>query len=180
VLRRHDVLDADESARLQELARNGDLPAIVQQWFEHAGAHPDPALADALTLAVRPFLVRVVEVVQQRVSTEGWSLGTCPMCGGRPVFGVVATSGPRQLVCGRCHGRWGLDTRTCPHCLESGRVQVFSAHDGVYQVAACDACRHYVKAIDVKRAGRPLLLPVDTVATLPLDHAVVARGYVAE
>jgi FdhE protein len=156
------------------------LPAIVQQWFEHAGAHPDPALADALTLAVRPFLVRVVEVVQQRVSTEGWSLGTCPMCGGRPVFGVVATSGPRQLVCGRCHGRWGLDTRTCPHCLESGRVQVFSAHDGVYQVAACDACRHYVKAIDVKRAGRPLLLPVDTVATLPLDHAVVARGYVAE
>ena len=33
-------------------------------------------------------------------------------------------------------------------------------------MAVCDACKRYVKAIDVKKAGRPLLMSVDTVATL--------------
>jgi FdhE protein len=180
VLRRHDVVEAAEAARLQALTRDAELPALVQHWFEHPAAPSDHSLADVLTLTVRPFLIRVVEVVQQRVSTEGWAHGTCPMCGGRPVFGALPASGPRQLVCGRCFGRWVVDTRTCPHCLQSDRVQVFSAHDGVYQVAACEGCRRYVKAIDVRRAGRPLFLPVDTVATLALDQAVTARGYLSE
>ena len=56
----------------------------------------------------------------------------------------------------------------------SGRADAgLLAHDGVYQVTACETCRHYLKALDVRRAGRPFFLALDTVATIPLDQAVV-------
>lgn len=180
VLRRHDVLDAADAARLHDVGRSEALPSLVERWYNEgtdgAGAS-DTSLADVIGLAVRPFLKRAAEVVQQRVSTEAWPRGTCPMCGARPGFAVIAAPGVRQLVCGRCQGRWSFDARTCPRCLATDRQRVFSAHDGRYQVAACDACKRYVKAIDVRRAGRPLLLSVDTVATLALDQAIAAQGF---
>ncbi|MBL8134977.1 MAG: formate dehydrogenase accessory protein FdhE [Acidobacteria bacterium] len=183
VLRRHDILDAADAARLHDIGRDPGLPAIVERWYDegaHGGPAADTSLTDVLGLTVRPFLTRAAEVVQQRVSTDTWPRGTCPMCGARPGFAVVAAPGVRHLVCGRCHGRWLFDARTCPRCLSSDRQRVFSAHDGVYQVAVCDACKRYVKAIDVKKAGRPLLMSVDTVATLALDQAIAAQGFEAD
>lgn len=180
VLRRHDILDGADAARLHDVGRDPGLPSVVERWYNDGadgGPAPDTNLADVLALAVRPFLTRAAEVVQQRVSTDAWPRGTCPMCGARPGFAVIISPGVRQLVCGRCHGRWAFDARTCPRCLATDRQRVFSAHDGLYQVAACDACKRYVKSLDVKRAGRPLLMSVDTVATLALDQAIAAQGF---
>lgn len=179
VLRRHDIIDAADAGRLQDLGRDQSLPDVVRRWFLDEPFPPtaSPALGDVLGIAVRPFLARAVEVVQQRVSTDVWQRGTCPMCGGRPGFGVLTGTGQRHLVCSRCHGRWALDTKTCPYCLSSDRIRVFSALEGQYQVAACDGCRHYVKALDARRAGRSLSVPLDTVATLALDQAIAAQGY---
>ncbi|MEZ5421260.1 MAG: formate dehydrogenase accessory protein FdhE [Vicinamibacterales bacterium] len=180
ILRRHDVLDPADAARLHEVGRDPGLPGLVERWYDEGaegGPVLDTSLADVLALAVRPFLTRAAEVVQQRVSTDAWPRGTCPMCGARPAFAVIAAPGVRHLVCGRCHGRWTFDARTCPRCLDNSRQRVFSAHDGLYQVAACEACKRYLKAIDVRRAGRPLLLSVDTVATLAIDQAIAAQGF---
>jgi len=44
-------------------------------------------------------------------------------------------------------------------------------------VSACDVCRRYLKAYDARRATRPLMVAVDTIATLPLDAAAMQRGY---
>jgi FdhE protein len=92
----------------------------------------------------------------------------------------LPSSGGRQLVCGRCLARWAFEPRTCPHCLATEGQRAFSALEGRYQVTACDKCRRYLKALDVKRAGRPLILAVDTVATLALDQAIAAQGYAAD
>lgn len=182
VLRRHDVLEAGDAEALLALGRGPDLPEAVQSWYDGSNgvAGVSSAMADVLLVATRPFLTRAAEVVHQRVSTEPWRRGDCPMCGGLPVFAVIPAAGERQLVCGRCHSRWTFDAHACPHCTVSGRLRAFSAHDGTYQVAACEACQRYVKALDVRRAGRPLFLPLDTVATLPLDQALAAQGFVAE
>lgn len=182
VLRRHDVLEPQDVEALLSLGRGPELPGAVQAWYDGDGAVTgvSPGMADVLALTTRPFLTRAAEVVQQRVSTEPWQRGRCPVCGGRPVFAVIPSTGDRQLVCGRCHSRWEFDARTCPHCDVSGRLRAFSAHEGTYQVAACEACQRYVKALDVRRAGRPLFLPLDTVATLPLDQALAAQGFAAE
>ncbi|MFN7979979.1 MAG: formate dehydrogenase accessory protein FdhE [Vicinamibacterales bacterium] len=179
VLRRHDVLDTADVTQLQDLARDAALPDLVRRWY---AADPDVpvGIRDVVALTMRPFLARAAEVLQQRVRTESWTRGTCPLCGGPPVFAVLPSSGGRQLVCGRCLARWAFDPRTCPHCLATEGQRVFSALDGRYQVAACDQCKRYVKALDVKRAGRPLILAVDTVATLALDQAIAAQGYAAD
>jgi hypothetical protein len=177
VLRRHDVLDAADAAPLQDLGRDASLPEVVARWY---AGQDEPALAglgDVAGLTVRPFLARAAEVLQQRVAIDGWGRGTCPVCGGPPVFGVLPSAGGRLLVCGRCLCRWPFDARTCPHCLATDGQRVFSALEGRYQVAACDACKRYVKAIDVRRAGRPLFLALDTVATLAFDRALTAQGY---
>jgi len=38
-------------------------------------------------------------------------------------------------------------------------------------------CRRYLKAYDARRASRPVMPVVDTIATLPLDAAAMQRGY---
>ena len=56
-------------------------------------------------------------------------------------------------------------------------LQFLDVGDGRYRLYACDVCRRYLKAYDVRQGGRPLMLSVDSVATLPLDAAAVSRGY---
>jgi FdhE protein len=186
VLRRYDVVEPADARRLQDIDRDARLPDLVARWFASAPGRPAPAdppvdgvLGEVLTLAMRPFLARAADVVAQRVSVEGWTKATCPMCGGRPVFAVLASGGDRRLVCGRCLGRWPFAGRRCHHCLATEQLRVFSAHDGVYQVTACESCRRYLKGLDVRRAGRPFFLALDTVATLALDQAVVEQGFQA-
>jgi hypothetical protein len=185
VLRRYDVLDAADARQLHDLDRDAQLPDLVGRWFASAPGRPVPperpvdgVVGDVLSLAMRPFLARAADVVTQRVSVDGWGRPTCPMCGGRPVFAVLGNGGERRLICGRCHGRWPFPTRRCHQCLGE-QIRVFSAHDGVYHVTACETCRRYLKALDVRRAGRPFFLALDTVATLALDQAVVEQGFQA-
>lgn len=186
VLRRHDVLEAADATRLYDAGRNTSLLELVRRWFDAVpgastpGEPVEPLLADVLGLAARPFLVRAAEVLHQRVQVDTWTRGTCPMCGASPSFAVVPGPGARLLVCGRCHCRWSFAARTCHRCLDVEQMRVFAAQNGVYQVAACGACRRYLKAIDVKRAGRPLLMAFDTVATLALDREITAQGFNAD
>lgn len=180
VLRRHDVLEAPDAARLTDLARDAQLPDVAARWYDRDAVEGTwPGVGDVIGLTLRPFLARTAEVLQQRMPVTGWDKGTCPVCGGDPVFAVLPAAGGRQLVCGRCLARWAFEPRRCPSCLSDEGQRAFSAYDGVYQVAACDRCRKYVKALDVRKAGRPLLLAVDVVATLALDRALGGQGYQA-
>jgi len=38
-------------------------------------------------------------------------------------------------------------------------------------------CRRYIKAYDARQGARPVMLSVDSVATLPLDAAAMQKGY---
>ena len=53
-----------------------------------------------------------------------------------------------------------------------------ATRDGLYRVSACNICRRYLKAYDGRKALRPLMVGVDTIATLPLDAEAIQRGYV--
>ena len=71
-------------------------------------------LDEVLGWAARPYLQRTAEVLQQRVSLDGWTRRVCPVCAAEPEFSVITTSGDRQLVCGRCHVRWALQPDRLP------------------------------------------------------------------
>ena len=186
ILRRFDALEPAEYTAITALAREGNaLEPIVSSWYNATsgagGDKPDgpQGLEQVLVLALRPFLARSVEVLTQRVDLSAWGRSHCPFCGWEPEFAVIVPSGDRQLICGRCSAGWPFAAFTCPFCAndERSRVTSFATRDGRYRVYGCDACRRYLKAYDARNAARPVLVAVDTIATLPLDAAAMQRGY---
>lgn len=175
VLRRHEVIDAPTATALHSVGRSPTLPDLMRAWFERKPTIDIEMIDDVLGWAARPYLQRTAEVLQQRVSLDGWTRRVCPVCAAEPEFSVITTSGERQLVCGRCHVRWAFSSITCPYCGNDDRTTIKSmaTADGLYRVMLCGPCGRYIKALDGRKASRPLLPYVDLIATLPLDAAVM-------
>jgi FdhE protein len=114
-----------------------------------------------------------------RSDFAGWTRGYCPLCGAEPDFAVITPAAERLLICSRCSARWRFHQLTCPFCLNSDRSRMtsFASRDGKYRLNACDVCTRYLKAYDARRADRPVMPSVDSVATLPLDAAAIQKGY---
>ena len=94
-------------------------------------------------------------------------------------MGLLTSDGDRRLICGRCTGAWSFDSLRCPFCdsRDPGLSTSFASRDGRYRLTGCDVCHRYLKAYDARGADRPVILDVDTIATLPLDAAAIQRGY---
>lgn len=193
VLLRFGALEPDDYQALLAVSRDGNsLEPIVVRWFNKTAA-PErltdasargtadsaAALDEVMGLALRPFLARCAEVVQQRADFTTWALPSCPLCGGEPEFAVLTSAGDRLLICGRCTARWHFDDTACPYCGNTDRALLpsFTSGDGLYRLYLCDVCRRYLKAYDAALGGRPVMLALDSVATLPLDAAAAQRGY---
>jgi Protein involved in formate dehydrogenase formation len=195
VLRRFGALEQVDYDKAQTLGRDMQLLAMVGSWYRSAaerqlavaGVPPvagndlsdETALGQVIALAMRPFLSRCAEVLQQRLEPAKWTHAHCPLCGGEPDLAVIMPSAERHLICGRCSLRWKFEPLTCPYCRNSDRSKItsFATTDGKYRVYACDVCQRYLKAYDGRRATRPVMPIVDSVATLPLDAAAMQRGY---
>jgi FdhE protein len=175
VLRRHEVIDAATAAALHSVGRSPTLPDVMRGWFELQPVLDIEMLGEVLGWAARPYLQRTAEVLQQRVSLDRWTRRVCPVCAAEPEFAVITMTGDRQLLCGRCHVRWGFSAIACPYCGNDDRTRIKSmaTPDGTYRVAICAPCQRYIKAYDTRKATRPLLPYVDVIATLPLDAAVM-------
>jgi hypothetical protein len=193
ILRRFETLEQTDYERIVALGRDGGLEPLVKRWYEATsgvdGGDPltrapegAPASLDqVLVIALRPFLARCAEVLMQRPDLPAWAHGHCPFCGWEPDFAVIMPNASRRLICGRCVAQWSFGPLTCPFCSNDDRslVTSFATRDGRYRVYACDVCHRYLKAYDARNASRPVMVAVDTIATLPLDAAAMQRGYVS-
>ena len=191
ILHRFEALERAEHQQILNLAREGNaLEPLVAEWYAATSgvdgrgrtahtAETIPNLDHVLVLAMRPFLARCAEALTQRVDVTTWQFGHCPFCGWEPDFSVITSSGDRRLICGRCLATWAFEPLTCPFCGNDNRslVTTFASRDGRYRVYGCDVCKRYLKAYDARNAARPVMVAVDTVATLPLDAAAMQRGY---
>jgi len=200
VLRRHGALEEADYQRIQTIGRDMNLMEFAERWYR-SGAHhnsvaaiglghqqhmagasqdsSDEALDQVLALALRPWLTRCAEVLQQRPELANWTHPHCALCGSEPDLAVITPAAERHLICGRCALRWKFESLTCPFCRNSDRSRItsFATPDGQYRVYACDQCRRYLKAFDGRHATRPVMPLVDSVATLPLDAYAMQRGY---
>lgn len=185
-MRTHEALDPADLEKVDRVTRDAErLPSVVRLWYEAAfpGAAPLPPEAEGLETvlvqAMRPILTRAADAIVARVDLTGWPHGTCPVCGGEPDFAVITPAADRLLICSRCLARWRFDQIACPFCrnAERARITSFTSRDGRYRLSACDVCERYLKAYDARRATRPVMPAVDSVATLPLDAAAMQRGY---
>lgn len=199
LLERFEAVEPSEAEAVVAIAREGHLlEPLVVDWYEstrsrHGG---DPAshtpetvqtspdvdsatLDQILLVAMRPFLGRCAESILAHLDTSGWSRGYCPLCGGEPEMAVITRDARRRLICGRCLGQWDFDPIACPYCPNDDRTRItsFASRDRLYRIAGCDACLRYIKAYDARQSDRPLLVGLDSVATLPLDAAAMQKGY---
>jgi transcriptional regulator NrdR family protein len=193
ILRRFETLEQADYDQIVALGRDGGLEPLVKRWYEATsgvdGADPltrapegaPTSLDQVLVIALRPFLARCAEVLMQRPDLPDWAHGHCPFCGWEPDFAVIMPNASRRLICGRCVAQWSFGPLTCPFCSNDDRALVtsFATRDGRYRVYACDVCHRYLKAYDARNASRPVMVAVDTIATLPLDAAAMQRGYVS-
>jgi Protein involved in formate dehydrogenase formation len=189
ILRRFETLDAPDYDRIQALARDGQIEAVVTSWYDAAmtparrktdpHTHDKELLDQVLLLAMRPFLARCAEALLPKIELGDWGQPFCPLCGGEPEFAYINPAADRLLICGRCTGQWRYDAITCPYCENSDRSRItsFTSRDQRYRIYACDVCHRYLKAFDGRDGSRPALLAVDSIATLPLDAAAIQRGY---
>jgi FdhE protein len=194
ILLRFEALEQTDHQRIVALAREGNaLEPLVSAWYDaSSGVEPGvdtknrttdtdaPAgLDQVLVLALRPFLARCAEALAPQVDLASWNHGHCPICGWEADFAVITPGADRRLFCGRCVAQWAFAPLTCPFCANDDRALItsFATRDGRYRVYACDVCRRYLKAYDARHAQRPVMVAVDTIATLPLDAAAMQRGY---
>lgn len=190
ILFRYEAIERQAYEELTALSREGNaLTAVVSRWYAATSRRPEaddpsatplPAGGDhVLLLALRPFLARCAEALLPRPEFAAWRFGHCPVCAWEPDFSAITPSAERKLICGRCVGQWTFDAIACPFCdnRERSRITSFATRDGRYRVSACDVCKRYLKAYDGRNAQRPVLVSVDSIATLPLDAAAMQRGY---
>ena len=185
-MRSHDALDDGDFRRIENLCRDAErLPIALRSWYESPRRSAPPIADDAAGLepvilqAMRPFLTRSADAIMAKTDLAGWTAGWCPLCAGEPDFAVITPAADRILICARCSARWHFHQITCPFCSnpDRNRMTSFASRDGQYRLYACDVCERYLKAFDARRASRPVMPAVDTVATLPLDAAAMQKGY---
>jgi FdhE protein len=113
---------------------------------------------------------------------NGGTPSTCPLCGCKPIVGVLRSEGngaKKSLICMLCAHEWTFRRIYCPMCGEEREPQMafYSAPEIAHvRVDVCDTCHTYLKNIDLTKTG--LAVPiVDELATIPLDLWAVEHGY---
>ena len=106
----------------------------------------------------------------------------CPLCGGRPLTGVLrieGDGGKRFLLCAFCGTEWEFRRIYCAFCGESREqsLPVFVAEKFPHiRVEACDTCRHCIRSVDLTKDGHAIPV-VDDLAAIPLALWADEYGY---
>ena len=174
---------------LRDIASNEPwLRQVVGDWFEGltpvsvAAEHcvDEDVLSLAVQAAVQPFLLVHSEAVWPLVDQKIWRRRRCPVCGGSPDLAYVeAGTGARWLLCSRCDAVWLFQRIQCPFCDTRNQESLgYLADDTeVYRLYTCDNCLSYIKAVDLRKAGGEVLLPLERVMTLDMDRQALEAGY---
>jgi FdhE protein len=140
--------------------------------------------SDAQGLLAFTFLQPYAELVRSRASLRPapTAHALCPFCNRKPGLGVLrqmGDGGARSMICSFCLAEWEFRRIVCPGCGEENdrKLPVFSASDFDYiRVECCDACKTYIKSVDLTKNGRAEPL-VDELASAPLDLWAREHGY---
>ncbi len=181
---------AEAAAQLAQQGSAGWQRAIERFWYDESGSDTtandaapiEPADSDRLLAWV--FLQPYAEYLadHREIAVVHGTPSTCPLCGGRPVVGVLRREGDgakKSLICMLCAHEWAFRRIYCPACGEEREPQMafYSAPEIAHvRVDVCDTCHSYLKTIDLTKTG--LAVPVvDELATIPLDLWAREHGY---
>jgi|SRR5580704_3741878 FdhE protein len=180
------VVEENGPARLALVARDlrnvpfGAWSDLLNACWSAAGqppSNPQEFLAFA-------FLQPYAEFVRSRapLQLDGHTLALCPFCHRTPALGILRQQGDggrRSLLCGFCLSEWEFRRVICPGCGQEdhSKLPVYTAEEFPHiRVECCDACRTYIKSIDLTKNGLADPL-VDELASVPLNLWAQEHGY---
>lgn len=172
------LAEAAEERRSEDAGR---FQARLRVYWERGQDARDDYLSRAL---LRPYCAALAALgIHPRRSGETPARpARCPRCGGAPAVAARRPEGDglrRSLCCALCGGEWPVNRILCPACGEEDPKKLPSFQSQLHPAArieACDACRRYVKSIDLSGDGR-LVPEVDDLASLGLDLWALEQGY---
>jgi len=178
----------DATAYATLAADSQSLQSAVSSWYE--GKSPEPVtgegrpseelLSSAIQATLYPFLVTRAEPLRSLVKQEIWRRRQCPVCGGKPDFAFLDSDrGARWLLCSRCDTEWLFQRLECPYCGIQTHTDLayYSDKEGIYRLYTCKNCQSYIKAIDLRKTGKEMLLPLERALTADLDRQGVEAGF---
>jgi len=172
-----------ESSRQMPLLASDSWIASLNAYWEHGGKYDQQIGAFAQFLA-RAFLEPYVELLvagspmPPAVSTPR----VCPICGARPLLGVLrpeGDGGKRFLLCSFCCREWEFRRILCPTCGEEAeeKLPVYVAEQFPHvRVETCETCKFYLRTVDLTKDGNAVPL-VDDLAAIPLTLWAHEHGY---
>jgi formate dehydrogenase maturation protein FdhE len=181
--RRPELADALVTVRAWLSREREHLGALAVEYLRdgHIGEGDDADLrAFVLDSALHPFLRAKAQTLAPLLEDGAWYRGSCPVCGGEPDFAALERkNGQRRLLCSRCDSEWAFRRVGCPFCGNDDPRQLayYPSDDGVYRLSVCEACRRYIKTIDLREAPDERLLMVERVLTVGMDLAAQEAGY---
>jgi len=131
--------------------------------------------------SLRPAMEMTAERYASTISRSGWTEGYCPVCGKDPKIGALKEEeGRKFLFCNQCGTEWLFRRIKCPFCgnEEQKNLSYFTVNsDERYRVDVCDACKRYVKIVDLRNSNKDPDLDIEDIATLHLDMLANEEGY---
>jgi FdhE protein len=172
-----------KSAHQMSLLPSDSWVASLEAYWKHAGKYDQQVGAFAQFLA-RAFLQPYAEfrAAQTPKPPIVMTVRVCPLCGSRPLMGVLRVegdSGKRFLLCSFCSQEWEFRRIHCPTCGEQteGKLPVYVAEQlPQIRVEACDTCKFYLQTVDLTKDGHAIPL-VDDLAAIPLTLWAHEHGY---
>ena len=107
-----------------------------------------------------------------------WPHGYCPACGSWPAFGEDPDRS-RQLRCSFCGVGWRLRDPGCTYCggAPGHLTSLTTESDAAPRAELCSGCGAYLKWLDLPEPTPFELLPVEDLASTPLDVLAVQKGF---
>lgn len=172
-----------KSAYQMSLLPSDSWIASLEAYWQHAGKYDQQIGAFAQFLA-RAFLQPYAEFRAGQMTKPPIvvTTKTCPLCGARPLSGVLRVEGDggkRFLLCSFCSQEWEFRRILCPTCGEEaeGKLPVYIAEELPHiRVEACDTCKFYLPTINLTKDGHAIPL-VDDLAAIPLTLWAHEHGY---
>lgn len=183
VIENHAPPALAESAKQFALLSSDSWIASLEAYWRNAGIYDQQVGAFAQFLP-RAFLQPNAEFRAAQISRapQVTTPRLCPLCGARPLLGVLrpeGDSGKRFLLCSFCLQEWEFRRILCPTCGEvaEDKLPVYIAEDSLHiRVEACDTCKFYLRTIDLTKDGNAIPV-VDDLAAIPHTLWAHEQGY---
>jgi FdhE protein len=175
---------AQAARRLAELPSDAWAAMLTAYW--EVGGKNDQRIGAFAEFFPRVLLQPYAEIAAIAAPVHPVSAGStpnlCPICGARPLAGVLrpeGDGGKRFLLCAFCSSEWEFRRILCPVCGEEDekKLPVFSAEELPHlRVECCETCRFYTRAIDLTKDGNAVPI-VDDLAAVPMTLWAEEHGY---